>query len=256
VDDNAQRKLEGAWSTLERAADLRNLLATLLFPNAFEPAVSLTDRVRTARYARSLSPPPRGFAFPGHLREWALQRSPKTGLFLEFGVANGHSTRHIAQAMREWGLTSRLFGFDSFHGLPEPWSAGRDRGAFAQDQLPAVDENTTLVVGRFEDTLPGFLGNHPEVVAFAHLDCDVYSSAHFVLRSLLSGSRLVENSVVLFDELVNYPGWSTDGEYRALTELLPNESVGYEVIGMVPNSTQVAVRIRERAVTHPSTSER
>ncbi|MGA8303742.1 MAG: hypothetical protein WA691_04100 [Thermoplasmata archaeon] len=39
---------------------------------------------------------------------------------------------------------------------------------------------------------------------------------------------------------------STDSEYRALTELLLNEDVGCEVIGTVRNSTQAAIRIRER----------
>lgn len=246
MDEPLQLSVERAWSAFDRLGPLRDPLAALLLPISFEPPVTLPDRILTARWIRTLPRSARGFAFPGHLREWTLRQAQPHGLFLEFGVANGFSTRHIARTLREIGTASRLFAFDSFRGLPERWSAGRVAGAFAQTHLPEVEENTTLVVGLFQHTLADFLDAHPEAVSFVHIDSDLYSSALFVLKTLLSRSRLVEGTTILFDELVNYPGWTTGGEFRALTELWPNETLEYEVVGMVPNGTQVAIRLRRK----------
>jgi hypothetical protein len=62
---------------------------------------------------------------------------------------------------------------------------------------------------------PGFLAENDELVAFLHLDADLYSSTKTVLE--LVGPRLVAGSVVLFDEYFNYPGWQ-HGEHRAWHE--------------------------------------
>ena len=44
-----------------------------------------------------------------------------------------------------------------------------------------------------------------ERVAFAHIDCDIYSSAATVLRLL--SPRICAGSVIVFDEWCGYPGW-------------------------------------------------
>jgi len=107
-----------------------------------------------------------------------------------------------------------VYGFDSFRGLPEDWRLGYDAAAFAVDEVPDVP-GAQIVQGMFADVLPGFLSEHPGAVAFVHVDSDLYSSAMTVLVHV--GPRLVEGSVVLFDEYYNYPDWHRH-EHRALLE--------------------------------------
>lgn len=82
------------------------------------------------------------------------------------------------------------------------------------DEVPDVP-GAQIVQGMFADVLPGFLSEHPGAVAFVHVDSDLYSSAMTVLVHV--GPRLVEGSVVLFDEYYNYPDWHRH-EHRALLE--------------------------------------
>ena len=91
------------------------------------------------------------FATRGELLSHALSLAPKAGLVLEFGVAGGESVRQIAA---ERG--GRVYGFDSFEGLPENWFGYLRKGYFAQP-LPRVPANVTLVKGWFSDTLEDFL---------------------------------------------------------------------------------------------------
>ena len=153
--------------------------------------------------------PPGGDVLGQVFRSHALRR---TGTWVEFGVAGGTSLRRMAA---ERGA-ARLWGFDTFTGLPERWtrkdSLDFPAGAFAQGHVP-VTEGAHLVTGLFQDTLPAWCP--PEPVTFAHVDCDIYSAAACVLRHL--PPRLAPGAVVLFDELVNYPGFE-DHEMRALYE--------------------------------------
>lgn len=171
----------------------------------------------------------------------ALQASPAQGLALEFGVATGTTLRIIAA---ERGAR-RVVGFDSFEGLPEHWRLGFDAGAFS---MPAPDDvgDAELVVGWFSDVLPGFVEQNPGDVAFLHVDCDIYSSTVTVLEHV--GPRLVEGSVVLFDEYCNYPGWQ-EHEYRAWHEWADAHDVGWEYLGLTMDDEQVSVRI-----TRPATA--
>ena len=128
---------------------------------------------------------------PFALRKKALELAPRNGLLMEFGVAKGMWINRLAS----W-TDRRIFGFDSFDGLPEPWSF-RPAGFFAVETPPDVPSNVTLVKGRFDESLPKFLHEHPEPVAFIHMDCDLYSSTKTVLdlikdrQSIFIGQRLV-----------------------------------------------------------------
>jgi hypothetical protein len=141
------------------------------------------------------------------------------GMALEFGVGEGTTLRIIAEQMSGRGV----FGFDVFSGLPEAWRSDFPVGAFAQDELPEVP-GAELVVGLFDDTLPGFLAEHPGPVAFLHLDADLYSSTRTVLSAL--GDRLRAGSVIVFDEYFNYPGWQ-DHEHKAWGEFVKDTGVTY-----------------------------
>lgn len=155
-----------------------------------------------------------------------LQRREGT-LWLEFGVASGRTINYIARF-----TSDTVFGFDSFEGLPETWRDGFEKGAFSSGgELPPVAENVELVRGWFDATLPVFLAAHPEPVSFLHIDCDLYSSTMTILNALKH--RLAPDCVVVFDELVNYPGFDgATGELRALSQFLCENRVRWSWIGM------------------------
>lgn len=137
------------------------------------------------------------------------------GLILEFGVAGGKTVTHIATHCPD----ERVYGFDSFQGLPEHWAGNRySRRNFTQHGvLPKVPPNVELVAGWFSETLPGFLAAHPGPVGFLHIDCDIYSSTKYVLDTL--NDRLPPKAAIVFDEFFNYPGFRQH-EYRALHEFI------------------------------------
>jgi hypothetical protein len=70
----------------------------------------------------------------------------------------------------------------------------------------------TIVKGRFEETLPGFVVD-PGKVLVVHLDADLYASTSFVLRTLRGA--LVPGSYLLFDEFAD-----RRHELRAFDEFL------------------------------------
>jgi len=161
--------------------------------------------------------------------EYALSlRQP--GLILEFGVASGKTITHIATRCPE----SRVYGFDSFRGLPEHWAGNRfsARNFNRHGILPKVPPNVELVSGWFSETLPGFLAEHPEQVGFLHVDCDIHSSTRYVLTAL--AERLRPGAVIVFDEFFNYPGFRQH-EYRAFHEFVAESGRGYKFVSFAGN---------------------
>lgn len=158
------------------------------------------------------------------------------GGYYEFGVFSGRTINRIAEAVPD----RTVYGFDSFDGLPEDWRSGFTKGTFKTDILPSVRENVKLIRGLFEDTLPGFVREHPEPCAFIHVDCDLYSSARTVLSHLRE--KIVPGTVIVFDEYFNYPGWR-EGEYKAFQEFIKTTGLRYEYLAYVEIHEQAAVRI-------------
>lgn len=180
------------------------------------------------------------------LERAAASVTASTGLYLEFGVYSGATINLLASLHPE--IT--FYGFDSFAGLSEPWIY-RPAGAFGDlGSEPEVRANVTLVKGRFEDTLPAFVADHDEPIAFLHIDSDLYSSAMTVLE--LACPRLQPGSVVLFDEYFNYPGWR-EGEHKAWTESVERWGLEFEYLAFSwrhkrssPGGQQLALRITGR----------
>jgi len=166
-------------------------------------------------------------------------------LILEFGVFKGNSIRFIAEQLPH----RSIFGFDSFEGLKEPWIFSPPGAFSGLEELPQVPQNVTLIKGFFDQTLPGFLDSHPGPIALLHIDSDLYSSCSYVLGQV--ATRLVPGSVIVFDELLNYPRWEL-GEFRAFNEWQESGNVTTEYLGFVGrrgvdwSGHQVAVRIPER----------
>jgi len=155
-----------------------------------------------------------------------LRHKPNT-LWLEFGVAGGKTINYISKF-----TSDKVYGFDSFEGLPETWRPGFEKGAFSTNgSLPPVRSNVELIKGWFQDTLPAFIKSQNKKVSFIHMDADLYSSTKCIFDNLKD--YIDKDCVIVFDELVNYPGFDGDtGELRAFYEFITENKVDYEWIGM------------------------
>lgn len=197
--------------------------------------------VEPLRASHAFDDEPSDLARARHLRT-ATTHIQIPGLWLEFGVSIGASTATLANCAR--AADSRLYGFDSFEGLPEEWVVSDDetwaRGSFS-GRPSEVPDNVELVAGLFQDTLPEFLDTHPGQVAFAHIDCDLYSSTHCVLTELRD--RLAVGTVLVFDEIFNYDRYY-EHEMRALLELGQTD-VRWRYLGHVPARYAASVILTE-----------
>jgi len=163
--------------------------------------------------------------WPFPMRQYAVlgralrEARDRPGIALEFGVFRGLSLSHAARKYPQ----RRFYGFDSFEGLPQD---GRPdwKIDFALPELPRVPANCRLMPGWFRNTIPPFLAEHGDPIAFVGIDCDLYSSTRDVLFGL--GERLRPGTVFYFDELVNYDSFLWN-EMLALFEFL--EATGYGV---------------------------
>jgi hypothetical protein len=191
----------------------------------------------SGQFARAVMPTAARFPHPHATLEHALTLAPSDGMALEFGVATGTTLKIIARG-REG---KDVYGFDSFEGLPEDWRTGFPAGMFGVDGLPDVP-GAQLLVGWFDDTLPGFLAEHEGAVALLHVDCDLYSSTRTVLEQV--GPRLRPGSVVVFDEYFNFPGWQ-DHEHKAWREYVEHSGTRFDYVGYTIDNEQVIIRVTE-----------
>lgn len=177
----------------------------------------------------------------------------KDSLWLEFGVWMGRSLTALGKKSAELGRRHKVFGFDSFKGLPETWRTNAsgsaplgdkwaqrwtEKGSFDLGGQPPelfVDKGAVdFVVGWFNESLPRFLEREHTPVSLVHIDSDLYASAALVLR--LIAPRLRRGAILIFDEIINWPGYA-NSEARALGEWLNSAAfrdaglTGVQVIG-------------------------
>jgi predicted O-methyltransferase YrrM len=200
--------------------------------------------LQSARFVHEQMPTKLAYPHPHQTLEHALTLAPSGGMALEFGVYTGTTLKIIATERAADGV----YGFDSFQGLPEDWRSGFPEGHFTVEGLPDVP-GAELVVGWFDDTLPGFLETHPGTVDFLHVDGDLYSSAKTVLD--LVGPRLRDGSVILFDEFFNFPGWQQH-EYKAWLEYVDRTGIQFTYEGYTWNNEQVIVKVTKVGNDHES----
>jgi Methyltransferase domain len=162
-----------------------------------------------------------------HVFEHMKIKHKANTLWLEFGVASGSSINYISKFTKD-----KVYGFDSFEGLPEKWRDGFDKGAFSRNgNLPNVNNNVVLIKGWFNETLLPFIKSQNKKVSFIHIDADLYSSTKYILDTLKDYIDI--DCVVVFDELLNYPGYDGEnGELRAWYEFITENQVVYKWIGM------------------------
>lgn len=169
-----------------------------------------------------------------HAMHFSMNHAPANGLWLEFGVFKGHTLRMMAQH----NPRHTVYGFDSFRGLPERWrSVPYDHrlekyvspGAFSMSGVPPKRiPNIEYRTGWFNETLPRFLDEQKDMISFLHIDSDLYSSAAYVLTKCRP--RIQNGTVLVFDELVNYPEFK-EGELFALYQMLSDQTVRLKLLG-------------------------
>jgi len=129
--------------------------------------------------------------------EYGLDQIKNSGLILEFGVAKGATISIIAKKLPD----KKIHGFDSFYGLLNDWDGHEEtKGAYSTyGKLPKVPRNVELHKGLFEKTLPNFVKNHNEKIAFIHIDCDFYPSTKTVFDNL--AGKIQKGTIIVFDDI-------------------------------------------------------
>jgi hypothetical protein len=154
---------------------------------------------------------------------------------LEFGVFEGRTISILRKSLDD---SFKVFGFDSFEGLPEDWAcedgsiAGHGvcrKGYFStKGDVPKI-EGITFFKGWFEETI----GNYIKIakpIGILHVDCDLYSSTKTVLYKL--NDFIVPNTIIVFDEWVFNGSGSQHGnhEQKCFYEWVKDFNRQYEFI--------------------------
>ena len=162
----------------------------------------------------------------------ALSFNRIEGAYVEFGC-NGALTFSLAyHASRERGYECPMWAFDSFEGLPEPacpedhhpaWVAGTMSSSLeafhsACRKLGVRRDAYRTVEGFYDETLTGDVGDLPSKIAFAYIDCDLYSSTRTVLDFL--ADRMQHGMIVACDDYFCFSQDNLSGERRAVLEFL------------------------------------
>jgi hypothetical protein len=185
----------------------------------------------------------RGFKVPftaedrPELYKHVVSQAQEPLTYLEFGVFKGASMRIWSSELKH--ENTRLFGFDSFEGLPETWRSAADLDTFnVKGATPDIeDSRLEFVKGWFDQSLPEFLkSNQPTGNLVVHFDADLYSSTKVIIEHL--GQFFVPGTLFVFDEL-----FDRDHELKALEELLESGKVEVECIGATKGLTQAAFRV-------------
>jgi Flp pilus assembly protein TadD len=167
--------------------------------------------------------------------QMAINAAPQEGMVLEFGVRFGNTIHQLARLTLQ-----KIYGFDSFEGLPEVWHHEPKGSYTTRGEIPKVPPNVELIQGWFDQTLPKFLETHPGPVRLVNVDCDIYSSTKTVLDAL--APRIVSGTVIVFDEYIGNEHWRED-EFKAFQEAVARYGWKYEYLCFSIFTKQVAVRI-------------
>jgi hypothetical protein len=152
--------------------------------------------------------------------------------YLEFGVGRGNSLRWWSE--NNENLSSRLWAFDTYEGLPEDYGHYK-AGTFNRGgNFPLIeDDRINFVKGLFQDTL---LQTIPEIAfkdktTIVHVDGDLYSSAMYCLSVLFP--HLKNGDIIIFDEFV-VPAH----EYKAFEDFVSSFYIKLKPIGAINNYLQ------------------
>ncbi len=134
---------------------------------------------------------------------FATQCTGKTGEIWECGVYKGGTAMLLEKALIRAGDSKTILRlFDTFAGMPntDPEKDWHKQGDFADTSIQSVKDrikgaNVAFHQGYIPET---FAGLEESVIAFAHVDVDIYKSiidcCEFIFPRLLSGG------IILFDD--------------------------------------------------------
>jgi O-methyltransferase len=183
------------------------------------------------------------------------------GDYLEFGVFNGTSLACMHSVVEELGLEGvRLFGFDSFEGLPETaglesdglWSAGQFQLDYEYTRKwltrQGVDwTRVFLVKGWFKDTLTRELVDNYKLnrAIVIMIDSDLYSSAQEALS--FCAPLIADRAAIFFDDWFPLADRHM-GERKAFDEFMAaNPELSAEDRGSYDETSKVFYVTRSRA---------
>lgn len=212
------RSFRGSLVRLWRAPGLNRLLnASLAYLPAPLRARVEKERLRVRlRDRRRAVPekPYRDLLHRGLARLIQRVGRERLGDYLEFGVYNGTSLVSTFRETESMGLTHmRLFGFDSFEGLPPAaaiddegkWKPGawRSELAFTEAVLDAEGVGRSrvfLVPGWFSHTCNAETAHRYGIAkaSVIMIDCDIYTSAREALD--FCAPLIKDQALVLFDD--------------------------------------------------------
>jgi hypothetical protein len=179
------------------------------------------------------------------MRDFAdlLKLAPADGYILELGVAHGTSFNLLCAA----AYPRKVYGFDSFRGLPEDWTSVYTKGMFDRRGVPPYPlSNGEYVIGWVEATLGPWLSMHSGEISFVHFDLDLYSPTDFALTQMQD--RFIPGTILLFDEFDDsLPGH--EHEQRAFYEFQRRSGWRTEFIGK-RTAYAHAFRLTERRATN------
>ena len=168
----------------------------------------------------------------------------------EFGVYSGNSLATIMAHFNIFAISPRkVFGFDSFEGLPFDGDPANDpgwaKGAInSQNLFKTTDvneikraicgiigfDNTVLIEGFYEDSLKDDIvathDMHP--ACYLNIDCDLYASTICALEFMLRNKLIVKNTIIRYDDwggtMVLAPEFEA-GESKAHKEMMEKYGV-------------------------------
>jgi predicted O-methyltransferase YrrM len=145
---------------------------------------------------------------------------------LEFGVYQGYTVGLIREALDD---SYKVFGFDSFEGLPEDWeNTTCMKGHFSTGgKIPDI-EGVKFFKGWFEDTIPQYL-EEADTIGLLHVDCDLYSSTKTIFDNL--HPYIKKGTIIVFDEWCYHadPKYD-DHEQKAFYEYVDDHDVKFMFI--------------------------
>ncbi len=131
-----------------------------------------------------------------------------SGAIVEFGSYRGGSAIFMAALCRRLGLEIKVYGLDTFAGMPSTDAAidAHHEGDFQDTSLAdlrgyvsqcGLDPWLTFVPGHFEETTPAVLDRAGRVL-LAHIDCDIARAVAYSYNAVKP--RMAEGGYIVFDD--------------------------------------------------------
>jgi len=158
---------------------------------------------------------------------------------LEFGVFQGNSIKFIRDSLDE---SYKIYGFDSFEGLPEDWENTECvKGFFSTKGVIPNIENVKFFKGWFENTIHEYL-KEADNIGLLHVDCDLYSSTKTIFDNL--NKYIKSGTIIVFDEwFYNRDTSCNDHEQKAFYEYVNNYNIKFEFIKVEDSIERKVVKI-------------